>query len=377
MRISGKAENAGASEHFVLPGHVDLGDDFAPTRATKCLVINANTNDFKWSFVPMDVVVVSIGTTGEPRHEMHAAYSSTINCKGTQTHMSWSDRFGHALRCAEQRDPSTHITIIWIEAPSSMEWNASLAYAKTQMDAIEALRAAQCFIAIERDDMPRIVPVHPTVSDGYGACMFSDRGQFDLGDIRKDSRKDRLGSLWMVSPLFPQQNRAGMVDEWFQYLWGRAAKVSTSDVTIDVEIPSSLSYSPNLKSLIGITAGTGMDFSVSNSTQTVRITVPAGSTYEILATFAHNGEDMACPLAHDSTLTPEVASAVIDCASKDARTAGAAAFSLYGQIAVGMSRGVTALVNHAMDLAHVNHRVYVPPCPRLADGALMRNVSGI
>jgi len=379
MRISGTSPPAPASQYMVLQGNLNIDCELGPD--THCVVFSANKNPLQWSNVPLDVVVNTVGELGEMRHETHAAYGCSINCKGTTTPMPWKDRFEYALQHAEALDPSVAIGVVWIEAPSSLEWQASMEYAKAQLDRLANLRENGCIVSIERDDEPRIVPVHPTVCEGYGAAMYSDRGQFDLGDIRKDGREHRVGNFWVSSPLFPRQNRAAAVDGWFQWLFGRVVRSTACNVSFDIDIPEPLSYDTSLKSMMGINTGASMDFAISNSTRKIRITMPPASPYDVLVTFLYTEGDLACEPGYDSTFTSDMAEAVIDCASKDVRTAGSAAFYLQAQNMQAAQRSVDELTKNAIALAYANFPTSPHTYPRMHNGPLhhgmMRNVSGL
>ena len=376
VRISGKDEPTQVTEYMHLNGHLDCVQDVNGDGS--CVVINANIHDFKWSHVPMDVVVKCICADGMARHEVHAALGTSLSCSGAHSPMSWAQRFQSAIQYAEQMSKEDlTLGLIWIEAPSSLEWNTACTLARSCKERIDALRSANFFIAIERDDLPRFAPVHDTVQQGYGACMLSDRGQFDLGDVRNNG----LGTLWTVSPLIPRSARSNMVDEWLQWLMGTAQRTTPTTATVDVQLPTPLSYSARLQTLIGINKGTAIDFAASQSTRTLRITLPAGGEYDVLATFAKEDGVLESPRAISSTFTDHICHAVMDCASKDPEKAGAAVFYLYSIDTKTMPLGCTSLIRNAILLANSNFPSPPPVYPgfggHIPAPKVLRHASGI
>lgn len=372
LRISGKDESTHDTEYIQLNGHLCCAQGVGAS--DRCVVINANIHDLKWSHVPMDVIVKCICADGMARHEVHASLGTSLSCKGTRSPMSWHQRFQSSIEYAEQMSSDNiTLTLIWIEAPSSLEWRSACAFARSVKDRIHALRDRNCFIAIERDDSPRFVPVHDTMAQGYGACMLSDRGQFDLGDVRNDG----LGTLWSASPLIPRSARSEMVDEWFQWLLGSAQRTTPSTVSVDVELPAAVSYAAHLQTLIGINKGTSVDFAVSQSTRTLRITLPTGEEYDVLATFAREAGELDSPRAVSCTFTARMCHAIMDCASDDPEKAGAAVFYLYSVDTTSMPLGCTGLIRSAISLANSNFLSPPPTYSPFGQPHVMRHASGI
>tara|TARA_B100000963_G_scaffold106714_3_gene92697 strand:- start:13123 stop:14298 length:1176 start_codon:yes stop_codon:yes gene_type:complete len=355
LRISGKDECTQETEYLHLTGKLDCVQDL--TDDDRCIIVNANIHSFKWSHVSMDVAVKCLCADGTVRHNVHGSLGTTIHCQGAPTSFSWTQRLEIAIEYAETLDKGDlKAVLIWIEAPNSLEWDSATAFALSLRDRIITLRESNCYISIQRDDLPRFVGVHTTVSSGFGACMLSDRGQFDLGDVRNDG----LGTLWVVSPLMDSTKQLKMVDEWLQWLLGTAQRTTPSSVFVDVDLPPGFSHCPRFKTLVGINKGDSIDFTISQSTRTLRITLPSGSEYDVLVTLKKDAEVTCIPKAVSCNFDQQVGLAIMDCASADPKKAGAAVFFLNSVNTTDMDVGCVTLLRSATALAHARFPSHPP-----------------